>query len=215
MPSSACKKKHNVRETLRITDRAYMAHDGVCFRSGTPDGLAADEEVIFFLIIRHPPRSTLFPYTTLFRSMIRRPPRSTLFPYTTLFRSRWSPYHLPYSRSGWAPRGGDSRRAALRRAALHHLVDAEAPLKAAVVALLAARALAERLVRLVGQSRVAQLPLGRVVLGRAALADAPRQPLRHDAVEGTTQQVRLDVHVEQAGDGAGGVVRVQRGEHEV
>src|SRR5260221_14699261 len=23
--------------------------------------------------------------------MIRRPPRSTLFPYTTLFRSRWSP----------------------------------------------------------------------------------------------------------------------------
>src|SRR2546421_2179973 len=24
--------------------------------------------------------------------MIRRPPRSTLFPYTTLFRSRWSPY---------------------------------------------------------------------------------------------------------------------------
>src|SRR3954462_12827357 len=25
--------------------------------------------------------------------IIRRPPRSTLFPYTTLFRSRWSPYH--------------------------------------------------------------------------------------------------------------------------
>src|SRR3954466_12151552 len=47
----------------------------------------------FFLMIRRPPRSTLFPYTTLFRSMIRRPPRSTLFPYTTLFRSRWSPYH--------------------------------------------------------------------------------------------------------------------------
>src|SRR3989440_9350021 len=41
----------------------------------------------FFLMIRRPPRSTLFPYTTLFRSMIRRPPRSTLFPYTTLFRS--------------------------------------------------------------------------------------------------------------------------------
>src|SRR3982751_4909638 len=28
----------------------------------------------FFLMIRRPPRSTLFPYTTLFRSMIRRPP---------------------------------------------------------------------------------------------------------------------------------------------
>ena len=36
---------HNVRETLRITDRAYIVHDGVIFRSGTPDGLAADDEV--------------------------------------------------------------------------------------------------------------------------------------------------------------------------
>ena len=36
---------HNVRETLRITDRAYIVHDGVIFRSGTPASLAADEEV--------------------------------------------------------------------------------------------------------------------------------------------------------------------------
>jgi len=36
---------HNVRETLRITDRAYIVHDGVIFRSGTPGSLAADEEV--------------------------------------------------------------------------------------------------------------------------------------------------------------------------
>jgi lipopolysaccharide export system ATP-binding protein len=36
---------HNVRETLRITDRAYIVHDGAIFRSGTPAGLAADEEV--------------------------------------------------------------------------------------------------------------------------------------------------------------------------
>jgi len=36
---------HNVRETLRITDRAYIVHGGTIFRSGTPDGLAADEEV--------------------------------------------------------------------------------------------------------------------------------------------------------------------------
>src|SRR6266496_5646293 len=38
--------------------------------------------------------------------MIRRPPRSTLFPYTTLFRSRGR--HRPDShprRSGWLPRG--------------------------------------------------------------------------------------------------------------
>jgi lipopolysaccharide export system ATP-binding protein len=36
---------HNVRETLRITDRAYIVHDGVIFRSGTPDTLAADDDV--------------------------------------------------------------------------------------------------------------------------------------------------------------------------
>jgi lipopolysaccharide export system ATP-binding protein len=36
---------HNVRETLKITDRAYIVHDGVIFKSGTPQSLAADEEV--------------------------------------------------------------------------------------------------------------------------------------------------------------------------
>jgi lipopolysaccharide export system ATP-binding protein len=36
---------HNVRETLRITDRAYIVHGGVIFKSGTPANLAADEEV--------------------------------------------------------------------------------------------------------------------------------------------------------------------------
>ena len=36
---------HNVRETMRITDRAYIVHDGAIFRSGTPDVLAADADV--------------------------------------------------------------------------------------------------------------------------------------------------------------------------
>src|ERR1051325_1799859 len=36
---------HNVRETLRITDRAYIVSGGVIFKSATPDSLAADEEV--------------------------------------------------------------------------------------------------------------------------------------------------------------------------
>src|SRR5205823_4561745 len=35
---------HNVRETLRITDRAYIVHDGGIYRSGTPEALAADED---------------------------------------------------------------------------------------------------------------------------------------------------------------------------
>src|SRR3989441_5192666 len=30
--------------------------------------------IFFFLMIRRPPRSTLFPYTTLFRSVLRVPP---------------------------------------------------------------------------------------------------------------------------------------------
>jgi len=36
---------HNVRETLRITDRAYIVHDGAIFRSGTPESLAGDDDV--------------------------------------------------------------------------------------------------------------------------------------------------------------------------
>src|SRR3712207_7372416 len=38
-------------------------------------------ELVFFLMIRRPPRSTLFPYTTLFRSVLV-PPGATLLLYT-------------------------------------------------------------------------------------------------------------------------------------
>src|ERR1039457_3953527 len=34
-------------------------------------------------------RGSALPHTVFFFLMIRRPPRSTLFPYTTLFRSQW------------------------------------------------------------------------------------------------------------------------------
>ncbi len=36
---------HNVRETLAITDRAYIINEGQIFRAGTPDALTQDEEV--------------------------------------------------------------------------------------------------------------------------------------------------------------------------
>jgi lipopolysaccharide export system ATP-binding protein len=36
---------HNVRETLAITDRAYIINDGQIFRAGTPAELTSDEEV--------------------------------------------------------------------------------------------------------------------------------------------------------------------------
>src|SRR5262245_63439885 len=42
--------------------------------------------------------------------MIRRPPRSTLFPYTTLFRSRFLlPIDLPHSLHGGPPSLGPNR----------------------------------------------------------------------------------------------------------
>jgi lipopolysaccharide export system ATP-binding protein len=36
---------HNVRETMRVTDRAYIIHEGRIFRSGPPAELGADPEV--------------------------------------------------------------------------------------------------------------------------------------------------------------------------
>jgi lipopolysaccharide export system ATP-binding protein len=36
---------HNVRETLKITDRAYIMNDGKIFASGTPSELAENEDV--------------------------------------------------------------------------------------------------------------------------------------------------------------------------
>src|SRR3989442_3758854 len=43
--------------------------------------------VFFFLMIRRPPRSTLFPYTTLFRSC--RPPSSFVRTYTSALNFLW------------------------------------------------------------------------------------------------------------------------------
>jgi len=36
---------HNVRETLRVTDRAYIINEGRIFRAGTPEELGNDAEV--------------------------------------------------------------------------------------------------------------------------------------------------------------------------
>ncbi|HXI02503.1 MAG TPA: LPS export ABC transporter ATP-binding protein [Candidatus Saccharimonadales bacterium] len=52
---------HNVQETLRITDRAYIIAEGRIFRRGSPDQLAADPKVreIYlgadFRLLRHDP----------------------------------------------------------------------------------------------------------------------------------------------------------------
>src|SRR5213082_4000511 len=36
---------HNVRETLAVTDRAYIINEGRIFRAGTPEQLGSDPEV--------------------------------------------------------------------------------------------------------------------------------------------------------------------------
>ena len=36
---------HNVRETLAVTDRAYIINEGKIFRAGSPEALGRDPEV--------------------------------------------------------------------------------------------------------------------------------------------------------------------------
>ena len=36
---------HNVRETLAVTDRAYIINNGKIFRAGTPEALGRDPDV--------------------------------------------------------------------------------------------------------------------------------------------------------------------------
>src|SRR3970040_440686 len=61
---------HEIARTLR--ERHHTPHSGRYFAdtntrlAGTLPAVARSD--LFFLMIRRPPRSTLFPYTTLFRS---------------------------------------------------------------------------------------------------------------------------------------------------
>src|SRR3712207_8707896 len=59
--------------------------------------------------------------------MIRRPPRSTLFPYTTLFRSRRTCSSSPSSRNSVAGRPKVETRSSHRGPSMPRTVDAWAP----------------------------------------------------------------------------------------
>src|SRR6266480_861258 len=61
-----CLKKKNNRVRLRRRDLRHLHPLGLSGR-GRGQG-----HLLFFLMMRRPPRSTLFPYTTLFRSRARR-----------------------------------------------------------------------------------------------------------------------------------------------
>src|SRR5215210_2483535 len=70
MPSSACKKKLDQITVLPLLPSVMFAAACAVLWLGEvtfprPSGLVRS---IFFLLIRRPPISTLFPYTTLFRS---------------------------------------------------------------------------------------------------------------------------------------------------
>src|SRR5216683_5868388 len=54
-------------------------------------------------------RSLVFHHTRFFFLMIRRPPRSTLFPYTTLFRSQAADVAFRIRRASFAGDGRESR----------------------------------------------------------------------------------------------------------
>src|SRR5688572_32730220 len=65
----------------------------------------------FFLMLRRPPRSTLFPYTTLFRSQsrgLRGPLRQPLGP-GAIFRSALSGAFIPPFRRSRSSAGGDRK----------------------------------------------------------------------------------------------------------
>src|SRR5690606_42134140 len=76
-----------------------------------------------FCLLRRPSITSHPPHSTFFFLLIRRPPRSTLFPYTTLFRSRERRAAQPGMRRQSAARdracprrGGRRQRAVARRA---------------------------------------------------------------------------------------------------
>src|SRR6266480_1488997 len=62
MPSSAGKKKMNIDPRVIESVKRWGGH--------VPIHPGVDIFLFFFLMIRRPPRSTLFPYTTLFRSPV-------------------------------------------------------------------------------------------------------------------------------------------------
>src|SRR5471030_3215517 len=65
-----CLKKKNVNHAVSRTVRTYNL--SLSARTCANILIQCPDSFFFFLMIRRPPRSTLFPYTTLFRSLISR-----------------------------------------------------------------------------------------------------------------------------------------------
>ena len=96
---------------------------------------------------------------------------------------------------------------------IKHLVHADAPLVADAVATTAPLRAIQ--IDILGHAQ----PLGHLRRRRRGLlagrAQPPGQTLGHHQVQRRGQRRGLDAHVQQAGDGGGCIVRVQRGKHQV
>src|SRR2546423_106484 len=68
MPHSACDRHGLVLAREGLTGAGRVVEEGVADGRRAVEAEAVDLAAFFFLMIRRPPRSTLFPYTTLFRS---------------------------------------------------------------------------------------------------------------------------------------------------
>ena len=92
-------------------------------------------------------------------------------------------------------------------------IDAAAPVVAGVRTFRTARRGVER----IGAARADALAFdGGGGVRRAALrAEAAHEALGEHAAQRGGEQERFNAHVNQTGDGAGGIIGVQRGEHEV
>src|ERR1017187_4745595 len=88
-------------------------------------------------------------------------------------------------------------------------------MKTGVAAFAAADRAIKRGVRRNAQLRLERLRGRRVVSLFAMFAKHADETLREDGFERRRDEIRLDAHVHEAGDGAGRVVRVQRGENQV
>src|SRR5215203_5197795 len=94
MPSSACKKdnKPSVADVLQNVKAArHPFASGAEESMGSAGAKQLQGAIFFFLMIRRPPRSTLFPYTTLFRSGRTRARRPTARRPCRTFAPRASP----------------------------------------------------------------------------------------------------------------------------
>src|SRR5690242_16277955 len=75
-------RRPSARSPPRTGNHAPRTSRPPC-RHAPPGGHCVDSHFLYFLLLQRPPRSTLFPYTTLFRSFSSASVRTSVFPART------------------------------------------------------------------------------------------------------------------------------------